>query len=126
MACCIPPCLLLAATASRWLHPLQTLSFGLWQQLRCHGHGSRPQLAQQDSTLGALRPWAQEGKRRMAARPTAEDLEHFRSVSPIAHAEKVTAPLLFLLGAKDRRCAPATVQKPCQISIPPPVPSAAG
>jgi hypothetical protein len=49
----------------------------------------------------------------MAARPTAEDLERFRSVSPVAHADKVAAPLLFLLGAKDRRCAPAAAEQPC-------------
>jgi hypothetical protein len=41
----------------------------------------------------------------MAARPAAEDLDHFRSVSPVAHVDKVTASLLFLLGAKDRRWA---------------------
>lgn len=56
----------------------------------------------------------------MAARPTAADLERFRSVSPIAHVEKVTAPLLFLLGAKDRRCDQYIILdicKPCSSLI---------
>eukprot|EP00208_Stichococcus_sp_RCC1054_P004576 CAMPEP_0206148488 /NCGR_PEP_ID=MMETSP1473-20131121/36760_1 /ASSEMBLY_ACC=CAM_ASM_001109 /TAXON_ID=1461547 /ORGANISM="Stichococcus sp, Strain RCC1054" /LENGTH=792 /DNA_ID=CAMNT_0053545837 /DNA_START=314 /DNA_END=2692 /DNA_ORIENTATION=- len=45
----------------------------------------------------------QEGQKRMAARPSAEDLERFRAVSPIAHAHAVKAAMLFMLGAKDRR-----------------------
>ena len=43
------------------------------------------------------------GRRRAAARPAAEDLERFAAVSPIAHVDRVTAPLLVLLGGKDRR-----------------------
>ena len=39
----------------------------------------------------------------MAVKPSAEDLQRFREVSPIAHVGAVTAPLLFMLGAKDRR-----------------------
>ena len=36
-------------------------------------------------------------------RPTPQDLARFAQVSPIAHAANVTAPLLMLLGACDRR-----------------------
>ena len=48
----------------------------------------------------------QEGLKRMAARPTREDLDHFRAVSPIAHVGAVQAAMLFMLGAKDRRWPP--------------------
>lgn len=41
----------------------------------------------------------------MSVKPSAEDLRRFQEVSPIAHVYSVTAPLLFMLGAKDRRCA---------------------
>ena len=43
------------------------------------------------------------GRRRAQARPAQEDLERFAAVSPIAHVDSVTAPLLVLLGMKDRR-----------------------
>jgi len=46
----------------------------------------------------------QEGRRRIKASPDAEDLARFRAMSPIAHVDAVTAPLLFMLGAKDQRC----------------------
>ena len=39
----------------------------------------------------------------MAPKPSAEDLACFLAHSPAAHAHKVTAPLCFLVGAKDRR-----------------------
>lgn len=41
----------------------------------------------------------------MKATPDAEDLAKMRAMSPIAHVDSVTAPLLFMLGAKDQRCA---------------------
>ncbi|KAL0045655.1 hypothetical protein WJX82_000743 [Trebouxia sp. C0006] len=46
---------------------------------------------------------SKEGLRRMQVKPTLEDLKRFREVSPIAHADKVTAPLFFMLGGKDQR-----------------------
>jgi acylaminoacyl-peptidase len=39
--------------------------------------------------------------------PTAELLAAMRSISPIAHIEAVRAPVLMLLGAKDRRVPPS-------------------
>ncbi len=78
-----------------------------------HGHGTssslQPQLAfecrisyrrlrDNGSTFGL-----QEAKRRMAARPTIEDLARFKEVSPISVLHQVKAPVLLLLGAKDRR-----------------------
>lgn len=39
----------------------------------------------------------------MRVKPTKEDLERFKQVSPIAHVDSVKAPLMFMLGAKDRR-----------------------
>ena len=47
--------------------------------------------------------FVQEGMRRMQVKPSPEDLQRWREVSPIAHADKVTAPLFFMLGAKDQR-----------------------
>jgi acylaminoacyl-peptidase len=44
-----------------------------------------------------------EGRKRAGARPMRADLERFAAVSPVAHAGAVTAPVLMLLGAKDRR-----------------------
>ena len=45
----------------------------------------------------------QEGRERMAQRPTGPDIARFREVSPISHVAAVTAPLLLMLGARDRR-----------------------
>jgi acylaminoacyl-peptidase len=44
-----------------------------------------------------------EGRKRAGARPTRADLDRFAAVSPVAHAGAVTAPVLMLLGSKDRR-----------------------
>jgi dipeptidyl aminopeptidase/acylaminoacyl peptidase len=40
----------------------------------------------------------------MTTQPSPDQLARFRAVSPISHVGKVQAPLLFMLGAKDRRC----------------------
>lgn len=45
----------------------------------------------------------QEGRKRFSAEPSAEDLAKFWSVSPIAHIAGVRGPMMFMLGAKDRR-----------------------
>lgn len=45
----------------------------------------------------------QEGLKRMQVKPTPDDLRCWREVSPIAYADKVKAPLFFMLGAKDMR-----------------------
>lgn len=45
----------------------------------------------------------QEGRKRFSAEPTPEDLELFWRKSPIAHVSKVQGPMIFMLGAKDRR-----------------------
>ncbi|CAL5219578.1 g1438 [Coccomyxa viridis] len=42
-------------------------------------------------------------KEGMTVQPTPDQLARFHEVSPIAHVDKVQAPLLFMLGAKDRR-----------------------
>lgn len=39
----------------------------------------------------------------MQVKPTPEDLKRFKEFSPIAHVDEVKAPLMFMLGAKDRR-----------------------
>lgn len=44
-----------------------------------------------------------EGQARFSATPTPEDLEQFFKMSPAAHLANVKAPLMFQLGAKDRR-----------------------
>ena len=45
----------------------------------------------------------QEGLKRMQVKPTTQDLQSWREVSPIAHVDEVKAPLFFMLGAKDMR-----------------------
>uniref|UniRef100_A0A383VD43 acylaminoacyl-peptidase n=1 Tax=Tetradesmus obliquus TaxID=3088 RepID=A0A383VD43_TETOB len=45
----------------------------------------------------------QEGRKRFSAEPSAEDLAKFWAVSPIAHIGGVKGPMMFMLGAKDRR-----------------------
>jgi acylaminoacyl-peptidase len=45
----------------------------------------------------------QEGRKRFSAEPSAEDLAKFWAVSPIAHIAGVRGPMMFMLGAKDRR-----------------------
>jgi len=44
-----------------------------------------------------------KGKRCAASLPSAEDLQRFTEVSPVAHVGAVKAPLLMMLGACDRR-----------------------
>jgi acylaminoacyl-peptidase len=51
------------------------------------------------------------GRARARPDPTPADLAAFRAVSPIALVGRVTAPMLFLLGAGDRRVPPADAQR---------------
>ena len=46
---------------------------------------------------------SEEGKRRFTVNPSVEDMATMRAKSPIAYVDKVTAPLLMLLGGKDAR-----------------------
>lgn len=45
----------------------------------------------------------QEGRKRFSAEPSPEDMTLFWQKSPIAHVSKVRGPMIFMLGAKDRR-----------------------
>ena len=45
----------------------------------------------------------QEGMQRACIKPLPEDLQRFKQVSPVAHIDNMQAPMLFCLGAKDRR-----------------------
>ncbi|MEW5307421.1 MAG: hypothetical protein WDW36_009819 [Sanguina aurantia] len=45
----------------------------------------------------------EEGMRRATSAPTPADLARMFEMSPIAHVQNIKAPLLFVLGAKDRR-----------------------
>lgn len=47
------------------------------------------------------------GKGAYSEVPSAEALAALRAVSPIAHIDAVRAPVLMLLGAKDRRVPPS-------------------
>lgn len=50
-----------------------------------------------------VRVYVQEGRKRYSAEPSPEDMAHFWRMSPIAHISKVQGPMIFMLGAKDRR-----------------------
>jgi hypothetical protein len=45
----------------------------------------------------------QEGRTRFSAEPSPEDMTLFWHKSPIAHVSQVQGPMIFMLGAKDRR-----------------------
>lgn len=45
----------------------------------------------------------QEGRKRYSAEPSPEDMAHFWRMSPVAHLASVRGPMIFMLGAKDRR-----------------------
>eukprot|EP00879_Flechtneria_rotunda_P013504 GHRR01014100.1.p1 GENE.GHRR01014100.1~~GHRR01014100.1.p1 ORF type:complete len:881 (+),score=271.51 GHRR01014100.1:318-2645(+) len=45
----------------------------------------------------------EEGGKRFSAEPSSEDMSHFWSMSPIKHIGNVSSPMMFMLGAKDRR-----------------------
>lgn len=61
----------------------------------CQCRGSNPSIL--------TRPSVQEGVRRFGEVHSPEALERMRAMSPIAHVQAVTAPVMLLLGAKDRR-----------------------
>jgi acylaminoacyl-peptidase len=53
--------------------------------------------------LDPICPHLQEGPKRFSPTPSPADLQALYDASPAAHAHKVTAPMAFMLGSKDRR-----------------------
>jgi acylaminoacyl-peptidase len=49
---------------------------------------------------------SEEGLRRFRVDPTVDDLQEMLAKSPIRYADKVRAPVLMLLGARDARVPP--------------------
>eukprot|EP00891_Asterochloris_glomerata_P009161 jgi/Astpho2/9161/Aster-07805 len=46
---------------------------------------------------------SQEGRKRATNAPTPQDMAHFMTHSPVRYISKIHSPMLYLLGAKDRR-----------------------
>lgn len=46
---------------------------------------------------------SKEGMARVCQEPTQEDIQRFKSVSPVQYVGRIKAAMLFLLGAKDER-----------------------
>jgi hypothetical protein len=68
-----------------------------------HSHTDTRHPPTLPNTLPNTLPCTQEGRARFSAAPSPADLAAFHAVSPIAHVDSVTAPMIFMLGAKDRR-----------------------
>ena len=83
------------SSARACLHCARKFFFLLPSLPPAHGHAqARPLLTRPPACLPARsrRPYPvlhQEGKKRAAHKPTGEEIQHMRSISPAAHIDKV-------------------------------------